>query len=350
MRVLLYSGLQKAIEKSGVGRALYHQRQALHENNVEFVSSSKENFDIVHINTVFPSSLALSRRCKKKRIPVVYHAHSTKEDFRHSYIGSDLFAGLFKMWIKRCYASGDEIITPTEYSKKLLIQYGIKKDIHVISNGIDTEFYKKDEQQRAVFRKKYDFSNYDRVIMSVGLWIERKGILDFVDLARKMPEYHFIWFGEAPLWMLPRRVQKAVKTELPNLHFAGYVNKESLRQAYNGCDLFLFMSQEETEGIVVLEALSMEIPALIRDIPVYEEWLQDGHDIYKAGTQEGFEDKIRKIMENKTPNLTKEGRKIATGKDVKKIGKQLIEVYIDANFKYSSAPSTISNRHAEQRK
>ena len=42
------------------------------------------------------------------------------------------------------------------------------------------------------------------------------------------------------------------------------------------------MSKEETEGIVILEALAMKIPTLIRDIPVYEGWLTDSKDVYKA--------------------------------------------------------------------
>ena len=37
--------------------------------------------DVVHINTVFPHSFFLAKKAKRHGIPVVYHAHSTKEDF-----------------------------------------------------------------------------------------------------------------------------------------------------------------------------------------------------------------------------------------------------------------------------
>lgn len=46
--------------------------------------------DVVHINTVFPHSFFLAKKAKRHGIPVVYHAHSTKEDFRNSYVGSKL--------------------------------------------------------------------------------------------------------------------------------------------------------------------------------------------------------------------------------------------------------------------
>ncbi len=58
------------------------------------------------------------------------------------------------------------------------------------------------------------------------------------------------------------------------------------------------MSKEETEGIVILEALAMKIPTLIRDIPVYEGWLTDSKDVYKAKTLSEFETKITGILEN----------------------------------------------------
>lgn len=41
--------------------------------------------------------------------------------------------------------------------------------------------------------------------MGVGLYIERKGILDFVELAKRLPEYKFIWFGYSSLAYSPKK-------------------------------------------------------------------------------------------------------------------------------------------------
>lgn len=67
-----------------------------------------------------------------------------------------------------------------------------------------------------------------------------------------------------------------------NVIFAGFMPPVILRDAYCGADAFAFFSYEETEGIVVLEALSCEIPVIVRDIPVYEKWLEDGVQVRKA--------------------------------------------------------------------
>lgn len=174
---------------------------------------------------------------------------------------------------------------------------------------------------------KYGYTAEQKIVMSVGLTIERKGISDFVELAKRMPEYQFVWFGETNLNTVPVKTRKAVRTKLPNLWFAGYVNPEELREAYGSCDLFLFPSKEETEGIVVLEALAMKIPILLRDIPVYGDWLAENKEVYKAKDIKDFEQKARKILEGKLPDLTETGYRVAEDRSIEKVGIKLGEIY-----------------------
>lgn len=326
MRVFLYSELQHQIEKSGVGRAIFHQRKALEANGVCCVNHWQDA-DVIHINTVFPHSFLLARKAKRHGIPVVYHAHSTKEDFRNSYLGSNLAAPLFQRWIKLCYQQGTRIVTPSFYAKGLLKQYGIEQKIHVISNGIALSEYQKDASAGQRFRKRYGYAPQEKVILSVGMQVHRKGILDFVQLAKAMPQYQFIWFGSTDLHFVGRKVRQAVLHPPKNLQFAGYVPKERLQEAYSGCDLFLFPSYEETEGIVVLEALAMRIPVLLRRIPVYTEWLKESQDVYFAGDLQEFAEKATLILQGKLPDLTENGYHAVQKKDLPQVGKQLRRVY-----------------------
>lgn len=326
MKVYYYSEMQDLIEKSGVGRAIYHQQSAAGQNHIE-LAGGLEDADIVHINTVFPKSLLLAKKAKKLGIPVVYHAHSTQEDFRNSYIGSNVCSPLFGKWIKYCYQQGNVIVTPTKYAGKLLLSYGIRKPIEVVSNGVNLHFYDRKKGNRASFREKYGYGDTDKIIMSVGLTIERKGVTDFVELARRMPEYQFLWFGETNLNTVPASTRNAVETKLSNLRFAGYVKPEELRDAYVGCDLFLFPTREETEGIVVLEALAMKTPMLLRNIPVYEDWLPTDRAVYKADDVDSLEELTRKILSGSLPDLTEAGYRVAEDRSLEKIGKRLGEIY-----------------------
>lgn len=330
MKIYIYSEYQKWIEHSGVGRAIYHQKNAISKTKFMELVERKEDADVIHINTIFPGSIAIALWAKRHRKKVVFHAHSTEEDFRNSYIGSNAAASLFGKWIRFCYRMGDVIITPSEYAKKLLQKHGISEPVYVMSNGIDLEYYQRQADDRNHFRTKYGYSEKDKVIMSAGLWIRRKGILDFIEMAERLPQYQFIWFGDSNLWSVPKEIRKAVHSQLPNLRFAGYVPKKELRQAYAGCDLFWFPTYEETEGIVVLEALAMKIPVLLRDIPVYQGWLADGQNVYTFHNQEDASSRIIDICNGKLPDLTDNGYQVAVERSMGQTGKKLQRIYQSA--------------------
>ncbi len=305
------------------------QKDSLEENGVFVTTDPAEDYDIVHLNSIFPSDYWMARKAKRAGKKVVYHAHSTREDFQRSFAGSNLLAPLFGRWLKKCYSMGDLILTPTAYSRSLLLRLGIRKPVAVLSNGVDTFRFQKNIGVRSRFRREYGFTEEDKVVLGVGLYFERKGILDFVELSEKLPQYQFIWFGYTPDIQIPAKVRKAVHTRTPNLTFAGYVPPEKLKAAYSSCDLFFFPSYEETEGIVVLEALSSEIPVLVRDIPVYRDWLTNRADVYKGDGQEEFECLIGQILEGKLPDLTARGRQKAMERDVFRQAGRLQRFYYD---------------------
>ena len=327
MKVLLYSGLLYLVNRSGVGEAVRHQKMALKKLNISFTTDIREDFDVIHLNTIFPDSLIISRWAKLRGKKVVYYAHSTMEDFRNSFRGSNWLAPIYKHWIKHCYNSGDLIITPTDYSKSLLESYGLKRPIFCLSNGVDNDFFAKNQEARNRFRAKYGFTDEDKVIISVGHYIERKGILDFVKIAEQMPEYQFYWFGYTNLKLVPSNIKKIIMHALPNIHFPGYVNKNELRDAYCGSDLFVFLTYEETEGIVLLEALASKVPVLIRDIPIYANWLTDGENVYKGENICEFKEKIVGILEGLLPVTTENGHLLALERDLKTVGKRLLNIY-----------------------
>ncbi len=51
VKVLLYFESEKMLAKSGIGRALDHQKRALTEVGISYTLDEKEDYDILHINT-----------------------------------------------------------------------------------------------------------------------------------------------------------------------------------------------------------------------------------------------------------------------------------------------------------
>ena len=329
MKILLYTEGEKTIGKSGFGKAIKHQMKALDEVGIEYTTNPNDNYDILHINTYFLKSYLLAKKAKKQGKKIVYHAHSTEEDYKDGFIFGRQTSKIFKQILIKCYSLGDIIITPTPYSKNLLEGYkGLEnKKIVALSNGIELNLFKQNENDRENFRKRYNYTEKDKVIIGIGLYSRRKGIVDFVNLAKRLPDYKFIWFGSSPLSIATKDVRKAVRTKLDNLTFAGYVEQKRIVEAMNGCDLYLFPTLEETEGIPIIEACACKTKALIRDIPVFSEWLEDGKNVYKAKDIEEFEEKIKKILNDELPYLGNEAYKIAQERDIKTIGKKLKDIY-----------------------
>lgn len=329
MKVLLYTEIEKIVAKSGLGKAIKHQMKALELAGVEYTTNPHDDFDILHINTYFPHSYDLALKAKKNGKKIVYHAHSTEEDFKNGFVFSKQVSPLFKKWLIKCYSLGDVIVTPTEYSKKLLETYGLNRKIYAISNGIEIEKFKRNVELGEKFRKTYNFSCDDKVVVGIGLYIERKGIVDFVELAKRMPEYKFIWFGYSPLSATTKKVRDAVNTQLDNLIFAGYVESDMIIGAMSGCDVYIFPTLEETEGIPIIEACACHCKAIVRDIPVFDDWLEDGVNVYKAKDINEFEDKIKKVVNNELPDLTDEAYKVALERSLEIVGQKLKEVYLE---------------------
>lgn len=165
---------------------------------------------------------------------------------------------------------------------------------------------------------------------SVLQWIHNTfacGLLDYIELARALPQVRFFWFGYTNLNLIPCAVRAAIAGAPANLSFPGYVGREELRDAYCGCDLFCFMSYEETEGIVVLEALSCSIPVLVRDIPVYDGWLTDRRNVYKGRDARSFLQIAAAILNGRADNLTQAGRRAAEQRSIPEMGRQLLRIY-----------------------
>ncbi len=327
MKVLLYTEGEKVIGKSGLGKAIKHQEMALKSVGVEYTFDLKDNYDILHINTYFPKSYEIAKKAKRQGKKIVYHAHSTEEDYKNGFILSKQTSSLFKKWLIKCYSLGDIIVTPTPYSKRILEGYGFDKKIYAISNGIELDKFKRNSENGLLFRKRFGYSSKDKVVIGIGLYIERKGIVDFVELAKRLPQYKFIWFGYSPLSTTTKVVRDAVNTKLPNLIFAGYVEQEIISWAMSGCDLYLFPTFEETEGIPVIEACASKCKMLVRDIPVFDGWLIDSVNVYKARSVKEFEEKIIKILNGELPDLTDVAYKVAYDRRIEVIGEKLKKVY-----------------------
>lgn len=142
-----------------------------------------------------------------------------------------------------------------------------------------------------------------------------------------MPDVLFLWFGGGNHALIPKEIKKLWRKNRRMLFCRIYASCNS-----TGCILrsgcVCIFSYEETEGIVVLEALSCEIPVIVRDIPVYEKWLEDGVQVRKATDPFSYEQALREILsgeqEEEIRCRTQAGRVLAEEHSMRATGENCI--------------------------
>src|SRR5699024_7426583 len=155
--------------------------------------------------------------------------------------------------------------------------------------------------------------------------------------------------------LLTSDVERALASAPRNAIFPGYIRSEQLREAYCGADAFCFLTKEETEGIVLLEALACGAPALVRAIPLYREQLPDGvltHQVGGDGPEFAGEEvrRLTDLLEGRLPDLTGAGRSAAEALDLRVIAAQLAEIYQLAGVRpHRTAPRRSGTRRAAPR-
>lgn len=308
---------------TGLLTSYKNQQAILNYLNIPFIEIWDNNCDILQINTPWLKSLYLIKKAKKQKKKVIIWAHVTAEDFRQVFWFSPFVVYFLKRYLIYVYNLADIIFCPTEYTKSLLKNYGINENkLFVHSNGVDLKKFYPDLVLRQSGRKKYDLKTL--TIGTAALVIPRKGIDSFLKLAEKFPQNQFIWFGTIYSRFLVKPLPKNLSA---NVKFTGYV--DDINEAYNSLDIFIFPSYEENQGMAILEAAAVGLPILVRDIPVYQDWLYHGENCLKAKNDQEFEKYLKELLENNKlrEKLSANAKKLAERENIEVLSKKLKEAY-----------------------
>jgi 1,2-diacylglycerol-3-alpha-glucose alpha-1,2-glucosyltransferase len=285
---------------TGLLSSYKNQRRILDRLAIPYVERWDNRCAILQVNTPWLYSLWLIRRARKhgrsgKGAKIIIWAHVTLEDAMQVFRFMPYVAPLFKWYLTYAYKQADIILTPTEYTKSLLVAYGIDpKKIEVCSNGVDGTVYHPDPKAREAYRARRGMEG--SIVGTVGLVIPRKGVDTFIAISRAV-KAQFWWFGKIYSSLLVRPLPKNVS---PQVHFDGFFPREDENAVFNAIDIFVFPSYEENQGMVILEAAAVGLPIVVRDIPVYRGWLRDGENCLKAKDDAAFIDAVLRSMSDTT--------------------------------------------------
>ncbi|MCI2430223.1 glycosyltransferase family 4 protein [Candidatus Acetothermia bacterium] len=329
MRVCLYLEAAEMVAKSGFRTAFEQQRRALRSAGIEVTDDpARDDYDLLHLHFFGPKSLFYLKRAQHLGVKVIAHAHSIgAHDFEDSFTLVNSISGLYEKYLYYFYESSDAVMTCSQYACEQLRAQGISKPIFVISNAVDRQRFKFNPEKRQHYRELLQLQRF--TVFSAGNVIPRKGILDFLEVARRLPELDFVWFGH--LW--PKfmtfypDMHNALEAKPPNVKMPGFVSDTPA--AFSAGDLCFLPSFRENQPMVLLEALSLGRPLVVREIPEYHGWLEDGVNARLGSSVEEFISQIRQLAE--TPRewqrLSWAAEELAKASSLPVVGRRLKELY-----------------------
>ncbi len=293
-----------------------------------YMNEPKKEYDVLHVHSPLPDSFLWALRRHKAHRPLVVHGRHLPELIKGGFKGGSLFYPLVREYSVAFYNLGTVVVGATPYVAKSLARDGVKGPFKVIPNGINREVFSRNEQLGLRFREKLGISASDKLVLSVGLRIPRKGVDTFVDMASRLSDrkdVKFVWVGESEVLLK----DALDETSRGNVLFAGHIPFQEIVGVYSAADIFVFPTRAESYGNVMLEAASCGCPLLIRDIPVYEEWVHDGEHCLKATGDEDFADKLRRILDDPAlrNDLVRGAQTLAAEHDIKKTALMLKQLY-----------------------
>lgn len=257
-------------------------------------------FDLIHAHGNGAFSLLGYEVAQMRGIPYILTFHNLHTKYTHyifkgKVITPKMVAAAMRVFGNIC----DGVVTPSVKMKHELLSFGIKKQIEVIPNPIENEKFL--VEKKDFLRKKFSIPKNDPVVLSVGRLGKEKNfsflIRAFSKVVKKHPNAHFVLVGIGP----ERKNLESLSGRLKlgkNMHFAGKIDYEEMPLTYLGADIFVFASQTETQGMVVLEAAAAGLPLIVADDSVFDNIVTGKNGFSLPLLQRNFVEKLVYLLEN----------------------------------------------------
>lgn len=226
--------------------------------------------DVIHLHS---SKIGVLGRLAFPKKKVVYSVHGF-DSIRLAY---RKFLPLEKLLKNRCKA----IVLASNYDKQNIINEGIVKNLHIVYNGVHSPTVEKGLSIDGI-------NKYQKVVMCIARISPQKRFGSYIEIAKLLPEYAFIWIGADKNYQ-----------NLPDNIFCmmGFPNAKKYIQL---ADLFVLPTNYEGIPIVVVDALSYGKPVISSNVGGISEIVINDLNGYVVDNDNFvFADKIKYILENK---------------------------------------------------
>lgn len=295
IKIRMLSSADK-VDGQGVGSAYLEQISLVNASDkLEIV---KKKYDIIHHHTINPNYYI---KMKLSKCPNVAYVHFLPHTLDESIKLPKPIFNIFKKYVISFYNNADHLVVVNPIFIEDLKRYNIKEEkITYIPNYVSKEkFYKKSNDEKQQIRQKYNISKDKFVVVGAGQVQTRKGVKDFVECAKKLPNIEFVWCGGFSFGKITdgyEELKQLMENPPSNVKFLGIIPREEMNDIYNIADLFFLPSYNELFPMTILETANTEVPILLRDLDLYKVILFENY--FKGNNNDEFVKIIEELKNN----------------------------------------------------
>lgn len=219
--------------------------------------------DVVHIVTEGPLGFTALHAAKTRRIPVSSGFHSQFQEFSRFFDLAFLVKPI-QSYLRWFHNATHLTCVPSRDTEQALREFGVTCPLVVVGRGIDTEQFSS-QRYSAQLRQQWGADENTTVLIYVGRLSSEKEVnvvIEAYTALRKQSQrkVKLVLVGDGPD---RNRLEKMQGAE--HVIFMGSLSGTQLAEAYASANVFVFASQVETFGNVVIEAMASGLPIIAYD-------------------------------------------------------------------------------------
>ena len=225
------------------------------------VSQALDQFapNVVHIVTEGPLGLSVLQAAKTKGIPVSSAFHSPFQEFSR-YFDLAFLIKPIQRYLRWFHNNTQLTCIPSKDTEYILREFGICCPLVVVGRGVDVTHFSP-QHYSSILRQQWQATPSTQVMLYVGRLSPEKEIdvlvQAYLSIKKNNPDIKLVIVGDGP-----ERGRLEILCLGHDVIFTGNLSGQKLAQAYASANVFVFASQVETFGNVVLEAMASGLPVI----------------------------------------------------------------------------------------
>lgn len=276
-------------------------------------SLTRKHFDVLHAHSPLSVGLLAYLTASTKRLPLIYTYHTSITDYTHyvKFIGGTSVMKYAARWFSAASTNlGDQIVVPSPKFERLLHEQKVRRNIHVVPNGIDLSSFQTAKNPGSI-RRKLGIKPDAPILLTVGRMDPEKRldfVVDaFVRIAGHNPDVHLVFAGDGSARKSIESQALGTKVK-DRIHFLGMVARAELPDVLHDADLFLSASTTEVHPISVIEAIASGLPIVAVKDEAFEGMIENDQNGYMVPLNlETYADTISALLTDRE-KLTRFGK------------------------------------------